>query len=122
MDNIVEHVIEQVAFDGSFGTTIDRLWAFVEAFYNKQGTRQNLDSAFKDYLWSLFIECTEFVVVVEANDTNDLTVLSGEDQGTKLSDISSLLDKYGPRLRICTTERRQWYALTDHDVDHKQAC
>lgn len=117
MDDIVQHVLEQAAFDGIMGTSIPRLWTFVQEYFVKQGQVQNLDSAYKNYLWRLLVQCDEFVIAIRSKNAKGVTEACPLNK--PCADLAHLEDTHGESLIVCTTEERQWITLTGHGVDHK---
>jgi hypothetical protein len=120
MDDLVKYVTEQIAFDGSAGTPIDRLWVFVEQFYTRRNLEQILDNAMKGYLWGLLMQSSDIILVL-VQGSSSVASSSELIEATDI-DLAQLRETHGQNIRLCTTESKQWFALTDHDVDHKQVC
>lgn len=116
MDALLQHILEQVAFDGSSGASLSRLWEFIDHFFHKQQISQNVDQSYKLYIWSVLIKCPEIAITkVTRNEKGfSLEILHGD-----LEDLDHLVAQYGDSLSICTVELRQWTALTGHGIDHK---
>lgn len=115
MDDLVQYVLEQIAFDGVLGTTTERMWSFTEEFFGKREQVQNLDQQYKTYLWTTLSSCDDFVIAVQGTDQSHLEILK--------KDASSLIDleeRYKDNLRVSTTEERQWMALTGHEINHQE--
>lgn len=113
MDDVVQDVLEQLAFDGSVGTPIPRFWLYVGAHYNNRNLEQILDKSLKDYLWQIFLQCTDFLIGVKS--TGDMTI-----RPVPHALLDSLLETHGEGLVVGTTEERQWTTLTGHTIDHKK--
>lgn len=116
MDDLIAELLEQVAFSGSIGVRIEDLWQFVDVHFQKLGEEQKIDSAYKNYLWSLLVDSSEIAVSVKAPKTSKNVPVTN----TKTASLDELVTRHGGDLALCTTERQQWMTLTGHGVDHKE--
>ncbi|KIY52288.1 hypothetical protein FISHEDRAFT_35427 [Fistulina hepatica ATCC 64428] len=55
MDELIQHCIRQLAFDGDLGSKVERLKAFVIDFYTHSSQPQNVDDDFCALVWSLIV-------------------------------------------------------------------
>lgn len=56
MDDLIEHCIRELAFDGDLGSDISRLHDFVREFYATSSQEQVLDDHFYAFIWSLVVQ------------------------------------------------------------------
>ncbi|KAG7098926.1 hypothetical protein E1B28_000821 [Marasmius oreades] len=58
MDELLNHCLGELAFDGDLGCSVSRLSTFVRGFYESHPSvlRQNVDDAFCAFVWSLIVQ------------------------------------------------------------------
>ncbi|ESK95510.1 hypothetical protein Moror_12696 [Moniliophthora roreri MCA 2997] len=57
MDELVQHCLREIAFDGDLGCSVSRLSIFVKEFYSNHATySQNVDDSFCAFVWSLIVQ------------------------------------------------------------------
>ena len=117
MDEVLQHIIEEIAYDGVSGTALERIWQFLAALHTKQNQKQTIDSAYKTYILGLISQCPEILIsTADAScDTQDTRAITEDKAVLCRQDACDRSD-----ILLYTTQSRQWYALTGHDVDHKQ--
>lgn len=110
MDDCVEHVSEQIALDGAVGTSLDRIWEFVLAFFRVQGKATVIDDNMKSYLWARLLR--KRCLRVWAQDRGDTRLLT-----QNVENLTSLRSAFGNRLLVTASESSQWLTLTGHPMD-----
>ncbi|KAL5535246.1 hypothetical protein ACEPAF_3340 [Sanghuangporus sanghuang] len=53
MDELLQHCLQELAFDGDLGCNVSRLRDFVGDFYSSRISMQNLDDSYHTFVWSL---------------------------------------------------------------------
>ncbi|KAK7207859.1 hypothetical protein BZA70DRAFT_28173 [Myxozyma melibiosi] len=105
-DEIVSYVIEQVALDGIEGSAIERLWEFAREKVDP------LDDALKSTIWRwLQSRADELSVGVKSEDEDGETTYL-DPASEDLSELPTLLEKYGTRLCVRVSEDLLWRTLT----------
>ncbi|ODQ67075.1 hypothetical protein NADFUDRAFT_49520 [Nadsonia fulvescens var. elongata DSM 6958] len=101
-DELVEYLIECLAFDGDIGTDIDRLWGFAQ---QKVGP---ITPIYKQFIWKWLLDRpNDFLILLDRKQ-----VMTEEDG---ISDLDTLIAEYGKdRLLLFTSEENQWLKLTGH--------
>lgn len=116
MDDLVQYILQQVSFSGSIGSNTEQLWCFVDNFYKNLSQEHNLDLAYKDYVWSILLKSTDFLLYRKSHISEASQELCLVDK-----DLKPETSSHHDAALVCrTTEQRQWYALTGHGIDHKQ--
>ncbi|CAJ0764548.1 22411_t:CDS:2, partial [Entrophospora sp. SA101] len=97
LDDLIIYCVEEIAFEGNEGCEIDKLWEFVQDFFNQRSKKiehtflpnfsqiPNIDDSFKEFCWKEFVD-DELFKFEEVN-VNDMT-------------IQDIKDEYGENFRI----------------------
>lgn len=120
MDDLVQYALEQIAFDGTRGTPLPRLWSAIADFHTSRGLVQTVDQPYQEYLWSLLIRCEEFFVCSRVSNSGAEGVKVQTISEPLISDLLSLEAAHGQSIVIRASEERQWMTLARHSVDHKK--
>ncbi|CAG8585570.1 5903_t:CDS:10, partial [Cetraspora pellucida] len=117
INDIIVHCLEELALDGDIGCNLDRLWEFVQNFFDQRlrdrkvhsiesgsstqpskSSIQCLDDLYKSYFWSQFVNSKVLIFFLSNANTNDestidvRTDLTSENLNMKQGEI--LLDKH----------------------------
>ncbi|KIJ51348.1 hypothetical protein M422DRAFT_26765 [Sphaerobolus stellatus SS14] len=127
MEDLVQHCMRELAFDGELGCDVSRLQQFIEGFYkSKQPSfKQNVDTSFCGFVWSLLAEQPSVIVGLTPQDGASEVYIAPQPSKVKSAgkkkkedpeeeylgrlnpipdaanrDLESLLQEYGTSLRV----------------------
>ncbi|KAL5534526.1 hypothetical protein ACEPAG_989 [Sanghuangporus baumii] len=139
MDELLQHCLQELAFDGDLGCNVSRLHDFVGDFYSSRiSMRQNLDDSYHTFVWSLVAQHTSVRIgLLPLGETADIYIppqprvskkgKNGQDDVQKDGSTTGALDLipnashfplhelvriYGDRLRITLDSETCFEAVT----------
>ncbi|KAK9477248.1 hypothetical protein V1514DRAFT_309540 [Lipomyces japonicus] len=100
-DDLVEYIIEEIAFDGAEGATISRLWELLSK------REFILDDHLRNLIWTWLCDQKDRFLVGITSDTRVEPLPNNE-----VRDLASLIAKFGDTLRVTVAEDILWTVLT----------
>lgn len=122
MDDVLQYVLEQIAFSGSFGLTISQLWDTVQQHFVSHNIDQNIDQPYKELIWRLLYRCKDVLIGARVTDAKGVTQVQIIVEQEAYGSLSLAVEQHGEDLVFRTTEERQWLTLTGHAIDYKAVC
>ncbi|KAJ1928312.1 hypothetical protein IWQ60_002160 [Tieghemiomyces parasiticus] len=95
LDDLMGHLVREIAMDGELGSTCPRLWSFAESFYQSHEVchldnrgpsapaRPYVDANAQAFLWRWLLSLPNLTVLVEAMDNDKLTLLPVDNEAEK---------------------------------------
>ncbi|KAH7092842.1 hypothetical protein BKA62DRAFT_722325 [Auriculariales sp. MPI-PUGE-AT-0066] len=78
MDQLLSHVLREIAFDGELGCSVSRFTGFISGYYASQSTSmpQLVDDAFSGYVWSLLVALPSVRVGLVPSGVNSEVIIA----------------------------------------------
>ncbi|KAJ7293167.1 hypothetical protein C8J57DRAFT_1268269 [Mycena rebaudengoi] len=132
MDELLNHCLRELAFDGDLGCNVSRLRDFIVDFYARgpNPSAQNPDDAFCAFIWSIVVQqptviaCTSEVWLAPQNSAVRKAKAKGEEMiktpppkldivpDAKNRSLAELQAQYGDELRLATDPDTTYAAVT----------
>ncbi|TDL28869.1 hypothetical protein BD410DRAFT_738661 [Rickenella mellea] len=141
MDELVEHCLRELAFDGELGCNVSRLTDFIHDFHNSNPTHPQVqDSTYHSFVWSIISQQPAVRIGIPPPGQNNEVYVplqakaakKAKDAGTdqqvptamtlqvipeaRVSSLEDLSAKYGDRLRIAVDPETSFAAITGSHV------
>ncbi|KZV85486.1 hypothetical protein EXIGLDRAFT_841464 [Exidia glandulosa HHB12029] len=131
MDELLDHCMREISFDGDLGCDVSRLNSFVSAFYAESS--QNLDDSFHNYVWSLVTAHPNVRVgVLPDGVTGEVAIPARPSKKGGQKDVEvpqlqviedaaftplpDLVQQYGDKLRVAVDEATAFKTLTGSHI------
>ncbi|KAI0706049.1 hypothetical protein BC835DRAFT_1311874 [Cytidiella melzeri] len=146
MDELLNHCIRELAFEGDLGCDVNRLRGFISDFYTHTGAAQTVDTAYCTFVWSVVVQHPEVRVGIAPDGAPEVYVAPqfgkvasatkgkkkktegdyGDDtnavgkleiiEDAALRPLDDLKREYGDKLRIAVDSERSLVAITGSHI------
>ncbi|KAI0032488.1 hypothetical protein K488DRAFT_49752 [Vararia minispora EC-137] len=122
MDELVQHCLHEIAFDGDLGCNVPRLRTYVEDFYTRAGQPQTVDDAFFGFVWTLLVRQPSVRVGTVPEDVTAEVYIAPQPIKRKKKEKGEETEDLGrPEIKLEMAERAKERGLGELLAEHGDA-